>query len=101
MIRVLIKYEENLFDSIEIKGHADMARSGKDIVCAGASGVVYGCLNNLKNPEALKITIDDGYVFVRKIGKVSQHDEIVFETLVCGLKTIQETYPNFISIKNL
>ena len=101
MIRVLIKYEGNLIDSIEIKGHADMAKSGRDIVCAGASAIVIGCLNNLKNPKSIKITMDDGYTFIRKIDKVSEHDEVVLETLVCGLKTIQEQYPKFISIKNL
>lgn len=101
MIKILIKYEGNEFDSLEVKGHANSAPHGQDLVCAGVSAILIGGLNNLDNVKSFDIKIEEGYTSVKRINEISTHDEIVLQTIVCGLKTIEESYSQFISIKNL
>ncbi|MBR2506212.1 MAG: ribosomal-processing cysteine protease Prp [Bacilli bacterium] len=101
MIKVLIKLEGNSFSSLEIKGHAGSGPYGHDLVCSGVSALVTGCLNNINEPNNFKIVLKEGHVNVVKIGDISEHDEIVLETLITGLKTIEESYKQFIQIKNL
>ena len=101
MIKVLIKLEEKKFRSLEIKGHANSADNGQDLVCAGVSSVLTGGLNNLENPKDFEIILDEGYSYVKAINSISSHDEIVLETIIVSLRTIEESYGKFIQIKNL
>ena len=101
MIKVLIKFEEKKFKSLEVKGHANSAPHGEDLVCAGVSSVLTGGLNNLQNPKDFDIVLDEGYSLVKVINSISSHDEVVMETIITGLKTIEESYSKFIQIKNL
>ena len=61
MIKILIKYEGNEFDSLEVKGHANSAPHGQDLVCAGVSAILIGGLNNLDNVKSFDIKIEEGY----------------------------------------
>ena len=101
MIKVLIKQEGKNFKSLEVKGHAKSAEAGKDLVCAGVSSVITGGLNNLENPKDFDIILDEGYSYVEALKFISSHDEVVMETIITGLKTIEESYDKFIQIKNL
>ena len=100
MIKVLIKREENKFVSLEVKGHANSAENGKDLVCAGVSAVINGGLNNLQELKKFDIKSSDGYAYVEAKEAISSHDEVVIETIITGLKTIEESNPDFITIKN-
>ena len=100
MIKVLIKREENKFVSLEVKGHANSAENGKDLVCAGVSAVINGGLNNLQELKKFDIKSSDGYAYVEAKEAISSHDEVVIETIITGLKTIEESYSQFITIKN-
>ena len=101
MIKVLIKQEGKNFKSLEVKGHAKSAEQGQDLVCAGVSSVLTGGLNNLENPKDFDIILDEGYSYVEALKSISSHDEVVMETIITGLKTIEECHSKFIQIKNL
>ena len=101
MIKVLIKQEENRIKSLEVKGHANSAPHGEDLVCAAVSSIITGGLNNLKNAKDFILKLDEGYAYVEAKDKISSHDEIVLETIIVSLKTIEESYGQFIKIKNL
>ena len=101
MIKVLIKKEEKKFVSLEVKGHAKSADEGQDLVCAGVSSVLTGGLNSLENPQDFDIELSEGYCSVVAKNSVSSHDEVVLETIITSLKTIEESYGKFIQIKNL
>jgi uncharacterized protein YsxB (DUF464 family) len=101
MIKVLIKYERNRFVSLIVKGHAGSGPYGHDLVCAGVSAIVTGGLNNLENPKSFNIKLDEGLAELEAINSISEHDEIVIQTIVCGLNTIAESYGDFIKIQNL
>ena len=100
MIKVLIKREENKFVSLEVKGHANSAEHDKDLVCAGVTAILAGGFNNLESPKSFELKLEEGYALAKAIKEVSSHDEIVLETIICSLKTMEESYPQFISIKN-
>ncbi|MBR0439414.1 MAG: ribosomal-processing cysteine protease Prp [Bacilli bacterium] len=101
MIKVLIKQEEKKLVSLKVSGHANSAPHGEDLVCAAVSAVLVGGLNNLANPKDFDIKISEGNTDVIVRNKISSHDEIVLETIITSLKTIEESYGKFIQIKNI
>ena len=101
MIKVLINYEENTFKSLEVKGHANSAPHGEDLVCAAVSAILTGGANSLKDIKNFHIELQEGKALIKAIDTVSSHDEVVLETIITSLKTIEESYGQFIQIKNL
>ena len=101
MIKVLIKKEEKKFVSLEVKGHAKSADQGQDLVCAGVSSVLTGGLNSLENPQDFDIELSEGYCSVVAKNSVSSHDEVVLETIISGLRTLEEDNKAFIKIEIL
>jgi uncharacterized protein YsxB (DUF464 family) len=49
MTKVIYKKKDESFEFITIKGHANFAIKGNDIVCAGISSIVEGSCNFFKN----------------------------------------------------
>ena len=101
MIKVLIKSEENKFQSLEVTGHAQSAPCGHDLVCAAVSGILTGCTNAIQNEKSFHLEYRDGYYKLEAIEPLSSHDEGVVDSIVVGLKTIASEYGKFIQIKNL
>jgi uncharacterized protein YsxB (DUF464 family) len=100
MIKVLIKREEKKFVSLIVKGHANSAPHGEDLVCAAVSAILTGGLNNLNDVKNFDIKLNEGDASVIAKSSVSSHDEIVLETIIVSLKTIEESYPEFIAVTN-
>lgn len=101
MIKVLITEEEKKVTSIEVKGHSGSGPYGHDLVCAGVSAIIVGGANALDDKKAFDIKLDEGDARIKAINKISSHDEIVLETILTSLKTIEESYGKFIQIKIL
>ena len=100
MIKVKIGHaSNNQVNFIEVKGHANSAPHGEDIVCAGVSAILGGGFNNLKNFKDYELKLDEGYALFKANSQIDAHDEVVIETIICGLKSIHESYPKFIEIK--
>ena len=100
MIKVKIGHaSNNQVNFLEITGHAHSAEYPRDLVCAAASAIVVGGFNNLKNHQNYKLKVDEGHAIFQSEGPLDAHDEVVIETIICGLKTLQETDPKFIEIK--
>ncbi|MCQ2800982.1 MAG: ribosomal-processing cysteine protease Prp [Bacilli bacterium] len=100
MIKVLITHASNgQVNFLEIKGHATSAPHGEDLVCAEVSAVVTGGFNNLKNYKDYELKLDEGYALFKTNSQLDAHDETVIETIICGLNTILEANPRFITIK--
>ena len=98
MIKVIFHKENKNLKTIEVTGHAGYADNGKDIVCSAVSAILIGGLNALNNCDKYEIIIKDGYVYFNSNNELSEHDQIVLETILIQLKTISESYPKFISI---
>ena len=100
MIKIKIGHaSNNQVNFLEVKGHAGSAPYGKDLVCAAVSALLTGGFNNLKNFKDYELKLDEGYALFKADSQLDAHDEVVIETIICGLKSIHESYPKFIEIK--
>lgn len=100
MIKIKIGHASNhKINFLEVKGHANSAEYGKDLVCAAVSAIVTGGFNNLVNFKSYEIILKEGHALFKANMPLDAHDETVIETIVCGLRTIYESNQKFIEIK--
>ena len=99
MIIIEITSKNNEIVSIEMNGHSGYAESGKDIVCAGVSSLVYAAINSFDSIEEQRISIDDGMLKLNLSGKkVSDHDQIVLKVMLNGFSMIASQYKKNVKI---
>jgi uncharacterized protein YsxB (DUF464 family) len=99
MIIIEITSKNNEIVSIEMNGHSGYAESGKDIVCAGVSSLVYAALNSFDSVEENRIQINDGMLKLNLRGKkVSDHDQIVLQVMLNGFSMIASQYKKNVKI---
>ena len=98
-----VEYIENKANIayIKISGHANYDYYGKDIVCSAVSAISIGALNALRNIENYTITQKEGLVIIESKNESSYEDNIVLQTMLIQLKTIEQSYPKFIQIVRL
>ena len=100
---IKVEYIENSsnIEYLRISGHANYDDYGKDIVCSAVSAISIGALNALKNIENYAITQKEGLIIIENKNKSSYDDNIVLNTMLIQLKTIEQSYPKFIQIVRL
>ena len=100
MIKITIKYKSTgEFVSLNSQGHADSAPYGQDLVCAAVSGVILGGINALQGKNfSLKNNENKGILELCNIGKMSERDAVVIDTMVLQLQAIERDNPKFIKI---
>ncbi len=100
MIHVMVR--RDVTDVVEVTGHAEFAEPGSDIVCAAVSMIMYTIADKLDQMEKfMTIEIDEeegGYMQIEVIKRDDQTD-LLFDTLIHGLKMIEEQYAQYIDIK--
>ena len=90
MIKVEIAFKGKSIASLKVKGHANSAEYGKDMVCAATTIMLTGAANALENDaENFDIELEEGYASFTPKGPVSEHDNTVLETLILQLKTLE------------
>ena len=98
MISVNVKFIDGNVDSLTVSGHALYANPGKDIVCAGVSAVVVGGVNALDPYDSyVKVTVNDESINF-KTTKVEKESQIILNTILVQLETIEKSYKKFIKI---
>lgn len=96
MIRAKVYCENNQAVALEVQGHADYEQYGKDIVCASVSSILTGGFNSFSDYEIEEIKLEEGYAY---IAVKNENDALIkLEVIITQLRTIQEAYPNYISI---
>ena len=100
MIKVKAIIPDGKFQSLRVKGHADFAPGGQDLVCAGVSAVVIGGINALKHPESFEIFQESGLAVIKLKPKeeITNYDATVINTMLDQLETIQQSYGKYITI---
>lgn len=89
----------------EVTGHAGYAPHGQDIVCSGISTVVTGGINALvivadRDKLTYEYKAESGNMsFMFASGVTSETVEAIMMTIHTQLETVQETYPQHITIK--
>ena len=99
MIKVTINYQDNIVTELEVSGHSNFAKKGKDIVCAGVSAIVIGGINaitSLAGEKSINYEVKDGYTKLTNIND-SKVQEII-KVVIIQLKTVEDSYSKFIKI---
>ncbi|UXR70504.1 MULTISPECIES: ribosomal-processing cysteine protease Prp [unclassified Staphylococcus] len=83
-------------------GHADFAEHGQDIVCAGASAVVFGSVNAIMGLTSERPDIDyaddGGYFHVRSVDTSNEQAQLILQAMLVSLQTIEDEYSDFIKL---
>jgi len=102
MIKIVIKRDvsSQKIISIEVKGHANSAEYGKDLVCAAVSTVMTGGMNALTDKE-YDFKLEEGHIYVKALDIPSDYDSVVLKTMEVQLMTIEESNHKYVQIENL
>ena len=98
MITVRVCYREGNIFSISLTGHGG-GEYGKDLVCAGVSACFIGALTDIVEKNEFDCKVKSGDSSLQAVKKVSEHDEVVLETLIMQLQTIADSNPKNLCIK--
>jgi len=104
MIQIRITEQSSgRISSFEMKGHADFAEHGKDLVCAGASAVSFGAVNAVIALTGIMPDIeqgtDGGYLKVDFPETEKDADiQLIVKAMIVSLQTIEQDYGNHIKI---
>jgi uncharacterized protein YsxB (DUF464 family) len=91
--------DKDQYISLTVKGHALQNEYGKDLICASVSSIMFGFMNAL---DALDEEVEIKQL-TNKIEVVNKSDSRViqdyFELVIMQLKTIEESYGDFIKVE--
>ena len=91
--------DKDQYISLTVKGHALQNEYGKDLICASVSSIMFGFMNAL---DALNEEVEIKQL-TNKIEVVNKSDSRViqdyFELVIMQLKTIEESYGDFIKVE--
>ena len=104
MIRISVVKEGSVIREVTSRGHAGYDDSGQDILCAAVSALLINTANSLEQFTQDDLAVDegegDGYLRICVGGEVSAEARLLLESLLLGLRTIQETYgEDFVRIR--
>ncbi len=99
MIQIKIKCSDSQIKEMSVKGHAGYDEAGKDLVCAGVSSIMFGLLNALDemSENAVEISVHDRIEI--RTDSMDPILQTILKTGMIQLKTVEESYPDFIKIK--
>jgi len=100
MIHVIVEYRNNNIQYLEVKGHADFAEHGQDIVCAGISSLL---MSNIMYAQKHHLgvfvaTQTEGHVTVN-VEEQDERLEHLLGAVIEGATQMQEQYPEYIKIE--
>lgn len=99
MITIYTKYQSEHLKELVVKGHANFAKKGSDIVCSAVSCAVFGLLNAL-DENKVSIDICDNEISVNVLTYDLKHDNY-FSLFIIQMKTIAEGFSKYIEIHEI
>ena len=99
MIKVIYEVKNDLYVSLNVSGHANYDDIGKDLICASVSSIVFGFMNaldNLHEDVEIKQLTNSITITNHSNSEVIQN---YFELVMIQLKTIEESYGDFIQVE--
>ena len=97
----MIKVDVTLNDDGQVTdvimdGHAEAGDYGHDLVCAGASAVLFGSVNAIMGLTTEKPDIDyaddGGYFHIRSVDTNNEQAQLILQAMLVSLQTIEEEY---------
>ena len=98
MIKINVERKNNIIKSVDVKGHADYADLGKDIVCSAVSSIVTTTINDILtlDKNAIKYITDDGNVTITNLDNEIANK--LLNTMLNTLSDLATSYPKNIRI---
>lgn len=86
-------------DGITVKGHANYAVSGSDIVCAGVTALAQTLIKSIKDltDDKIEYEISPGRVDI-KYGNLSEKSKTLVDSFFIGICMIAEEFPECVRI---
>lgn len=100
MVRVKICTNANDdITRLEIKGHANFADKGEDLVCAGVSSIAIGGLNamDVLCADCCYLEMNDAWILM-DVKHSNETVQIILKTLCIELETMEDSYGAYIEI---
>ena len=98
MIRIEATRKDGKIINLTVKGHANSAPKGEDLVCAAVSSILVGGCNALSNPNCFAIKLDSGNASVTETSHANEHDYEVLEVMLIQFKSVEETSSKFLKV---
>lgn len=89
-------------DSIKMRGHANYAPIGQDIVCAGVSVLIQTLIQSVETLTAdeIEYSMQPGTVDI-KFWCLSDLTKVLIDAFFIGVKGIAESYPDNVKLTEL
>lgn len=88
--------DEGKVTDVVMDGHANQGEYGHDIVCAGASAVLFGSVNAIMGLTSEKPDInyndDGGHFHIRSVDTNNDEAQLILKAMLVSLQTIEEEY---------
>lgn len=103
----VFRNDDGSIDRFSIKGHANFAKRGEDIVCAGVSAVTVGTVNSIETLTGVEMDAKMKNGFLSASLPVLEKDEtwsqvqLLLESMVLMLTDIAESYGKYIQIEQV
>ena len=99
MIKAKYEVKDGSYLSLDVKGHAEYGEYGKDLICASVSSILFGFMNALDElQENVEIKQSENRITVVDHSGSSIVQDY-FELVIIQLKTIEESYGDFIKVE--
>jgi len=101
MLQITIyRNKNNQIKFYKAEGHCSYGEKGKDVVCSGTSTLLQSSILGLDKyctipPQAI---ISDGYLAC-VLSEINKESQVILETMLIGLRQIEEQYPDYVRIK--
>ena len=84
---------------ISVKGHANYAEHGKDIVCAAVSTLIQTLIASIEDltDDKIQYVIQPGTVDI-KHGNLSERGQLLIDSFFVGVRMIENEYPDYVRI---
>lgn len=98
MIKIKVLYKDDKIESISIKGHANFADFGKDIVCASTSSIVITSVNAIIRLDENSIECDNSDGIYINVLKHNNTIDTLLLNMVSLLLELEKQYKKNIII---
>ena len=98
MIKIEATRKDGKIINLTVKGHANSAPKGEDLVCAAVSSILVGGCNAINQPNCFAIKLDSGDASISELSHANEHDYEVLETMMIQFKTIEASYGKFLQV---
>lgn len=98
MIKVSLKYKNDMIDSVSITGHALYDSYGKDIVCASVSSIVITTVNSIVRLESDSIMYNEENGISISILSHNKITDTLIDNMVSLLEELEKQYKKNIII---